>query len=77
MRNRKTQREIRHAIGRASKCEGQERDFGQERLDARNYYGNGDPTPQKAVRNIIEREKVTARLIRKRAVSQARQTVNG
>ena len=71
MRNRKTQREIRHAIGRASKCEE------QERLEARNYFGNGDPTPQRAVRNIIEREKVTARLIRKRAVSQARQTVNG
>ena len=65
MRNRKVQRELRHTIGRAPK------DEGQERLEARNYYGNGDPTPQRAVRNIIEREKETARFIRKRAMSQA------
>ena len=65
MRNRKIQREIRHTIGRAPKCEGQE---GQERLEARNYYGNGDSTPQMAVGNIIERERATARLIRKGAV---------
>ena len=61
MRNRNVQREVRHAIGRAP------RDEGQERLDARNYYGNGDPTPQKVVRNIIDRQKATGRLIRKEA----------
>ena len=61
MRNRQVQREVRHAFGRAP------RDEGQERLDAKNYYGNGDPTPQKAVRNIIDRQKATSRAIRKEA----------
>ena len=59
MRNRKVQRELRHEIGRAG---------GQEALEARNYFGNGDPTPQRVVRNIIQREKMTERLIRKGAI---------
>ena len=61
MRNRKVQREVRHAIGRAPRM-GE-----QEKLDSRNYYGNGDPTPRKAVGNIIERQKMAAGAIRKGA----------
>ena len=61
MRNRKAQREIRHAIGRAPRLNE------QERLDARNHYGNDDPTPKKAVSNIIDGQKMAARAIRKEA----------
>ncbi len=43
MRNRKTQREVRRAIGR------------EEPLDRRNAYGNSDPTPYDAIKNIIKR----------------------
>ncbi|MBQ1491012.1 MAG: hypothetical protein IIZ39_03555 [Blautia sp.] len=63
MRNRKVQREIRHAIGREPKAS----QGGQEKLESKNYYGNGDPTPQKAVKNIIDRQKAAARAIRKGA----------
>ncbi len=43
MRNRTKQRELRKTIGR------------QEPLDRKNAYGISDPTPYKAVKNIIKK----------------------
>ena len=43
MRNRKVQRELRRVVGK------------QDELDKKNYYGLSDPTPYKAVKNLIRR----------------------